>query len=126
QIGDAGEARTAGGVRVAVDDCQRPVSTVYVHTGRLEAGTLRVGDRVELRVDVARRDAIRRNHSATHLVHWALRTVLGEHVAQKGSLVAPDRLRFDFSHFAPLTAEEKARVEDLVNARVRANLPADT
>ena len=85
-----------------------------------------MGDKVKLTVDVERRDAIRRNHSATHLLHWALRTVLGEHVAQKGSLVAPDRLRFDFSHFAPLTADERQKVEDLVNARVLRNLPADT
>jgi alanyl-tRNA synthetase len=101
------------------------VGTLYVHFGEL-TGELRVGQKVKLSVDTGRRDAIRRNHSATHLLHWALRTVLGEHVAQKGSLVAPDRLRFDFSHFAPLTPEEKQKVEDLVNERVLRNLAAAT
>jgi alanyl-tRNA synthetase len=125
QMGDAGIIRTAKAA-LRVDDVKRPLSTLYVHLGEVTAGELRVGDSVELEVDGERRDAIRRNHSATHLLHWALRTVLGAHVTQKGSLVAPDRLRFDFSHFAPLTREERQRVEDLVNARVRANLPAQT
>jgi alanyl-tRNA synthetase len=125
QIGDAGVIRSAK-AKLRVDDVKRPVSTLYVHLGEIAEGELRVGDAVELEVDAERRDAIRRNHSATHLLHWALRTVLGAHVTQKGSLVAPDRLRFDFSHFAPLTPEERQRVEDLVNARVRANLPAQT
>jgi alanyl-tRNA synthetase len=127
QIGDAGLIRGAGGTVLRVEDVKRPVSTLYVHHGDgLEGGELRVGDEVELVVDAERRDAIRRNHSATHLLHWALRHVLGEHVAQKGSLVAPDRLRFDFSHFAPLTPDERQRIEDLVNARVRANAAATT
>ena len=125
QIGDAGVIRSAK-AKVRIDDVKRPVSTLYVHLGEVTEGELRLGDAVELEVDAERRDAIRRNHSATHLLHWALRTVLGAHVTQKGSLVAPDRLRFDFSHFAPLTPDERQRVEDLVNARVRANLPAQT
>jgi alanyl-tRNA synthetase len=125
QIGDAGTI-VSGQARLAVRDCKRPVSTLWVHFADVESGELRVGDPVELTVDVGRRDDIRRNHSATHLLHWALRQVLGEHVTQKGSLVAPDRLRFDFSHSAPLSDAEKQRVEDLVNARVRANAPADT
>ena len=125
QIGDAGTIRSAKAA-LRVDDVKRPVSTLYVHLGEVSGGELRVGDTVELEVDGERRDAIRRNHSATHLLHWALRTVLGAHVTQKGSLVAPDRLRFDFSHSAPLTREERQQVEDLVNARVRANLPAHT
>jgi alanyl-tRNA synthetase len=125
QIGDTGTARGPRGV-FKICDTRRPVSTLYVHSGALEAGELRVGDTVELAVDVERRDAIRRNHSATHLLHLALRKVLGDHVAQKGSLVAPDRLRFDFSHFQPLAAEEKSRVEDLVNAAVLANVAAVT
>ena len=125
QIGDAGVIRSAK-AKLRVDDVKRPVPTLYVHLGEVTEGELRVGDTVELEVDAERRDAIRRNHSATHLLHWALRTVLGAHVTQKGSLVAPDRLRFDFSHFAPLSPQERQRVEDLVNARVRANLPAET
>jgi alanyl-tRNA synthetase len=125
QIGDSG-AMTSGKARLRVIDVKRPVSTLWVHLAEVAEGELRVGDTVELAVDAERRDAIRRNHSATHLLHWALRTVLGEHVTQKGSLVAPDRLRFDFSHFAPLTLDEKRRVEDLVNARVRANAATDT
>ena len=90
----------AHGASLTVTDTRRPVPGLVVHLGLLESGELKVGDKVKLTVDAERRDAIRRNHSATHLLHWALRSVLGEHVAQKGSLVAPDRLRFDFSHFA--------------------------
>ncbi|HVR02326.1 MAG TPA: alanine--tRNA ligase [Polyangia bacterium] len=125
QVGDAGFLAT-GKAKLRVLDVKRPVSTLWVHLCEVTEGELRVGDTVELVVDTKRRDAIRRNHSATHLLHWALRIVLGEHVTQKGSLVAPDRLRFDFSHFAPLTLEEKRRVEGLVNARVRANAATDT
>jgi alanyl-tRNA synthetase len=125
QIGDSGELSSAK-AKLRISDVKRPVSTLWVHQAEVAEGELRVGDTVELAVDVERRDAIRRNHSATHLLHWALRTVLGEHVTQKGSLVAPDRLRFDFSHFAPLTEDERRRVEELVNARVRANAPAMT
>jgi alanyl-tRNA synthetase len=125
QIGDSG-ALSSAKAKLTVSDVKRPVSTLWVHLAEVTEGELRVGDTVELVVDVERRDAIRRNHSATHLLHWALRTTLGEHVTQKGSLVAPDRLRFDFSHFAPLTLDEKRKVEGLVNARVRANAATDT
>ena len=125
QIGDAGLI-TSAKARMAVRDCKRPVSTLWVHFGEVESGELRVGETVKLEVDAARRDDVRRNHSATHLLHWALRHVLGSHVTQKGSLVAPDRLRFDFSHGAPLTDEEKQRVEDLVNERIRRNAATDT
>jgi alanyl-tRNA synthetase len=125
QVGDAGDM-SSDKAKLRVKDVKRPVSSLWVHLVDVTEGELRVGDKVDLRVDVERRDAIRRNHSATHLLHWALRTVLGEHVTQKGSLVAPDRLRFDFSHFAPLTTDEKRKVEGLVNARVRANAPTDT
>jgi alanyl-tRNA synthetase len=125
QMGDAGTIVSAK-ARLNVRDCKRPVSTLWVHFVEIEAGELRAGDAVDLAVDVERRDDIRRNHSATHLLHAALREVLGEHVTQKGSLVAPDRLRFDFSHSAPLSEDEKQRVEDLVNARVRGNLATDT
>ncbi|HEY2730571.1 MAG TPA: alanine--tRNA ligase [Polyangia bacterium] len=127
QVGDTGTMTAARGkTKLRVRDVKRPVPTLWVHYGEVTEGELRVGDEVELKVDGDRRDAIRRNHSATHLLHWALRAVLGEHVTQKGSLVAPDRLRFDFSHSAPLTLEEKRRVEGLVNARVRANAATDT
>ncbi len=125
QIGDAGTL-SSDKARMIVRDCKRPVSTLWVHLGEVQSGELRVGDTVNLTVDAERRDDIRRNHSATHLLHWALRHVLGKHVTQKGSLVAPDRLRFDFSHTAPMTEEERAQVEDLVNARVRRNVAADT
>jgi alanyl-tRNA synthetase len=125
QMGDAGSIASSK-ARLVVRDCKRPVSTLWVHFAEVGSGELRVGDSVELTVDVERRDDIRRNHSATHLLHWALRHVLGTHVTQKGSLVAPDRLRFDFSHTAPLADEEKQKVEDLVNARVRKNVATDT
>jgi alanyl-tRNA synthetase len=125
QIGDTGTL-AMGGARMIVRDTKRPVSTLWVHLGEAPSGELRIGDEVTLTVDAVRRDDIRRNHSATHLLHWALRHVLGTHVTQKGSLVAPDRLRFDFSHSAPLTDDEKQRVEDLVNERVRRNIAADT
>jgi alanyl-tRNA synthetase len=125
QVGDTGTIRAPSGT-FDVSDTRRPVSGLYVHFGGLRSGLLRVGDKVSLSVNAARREAIRRNHSATHLLHWALRHVLGEHVAQKGSLVAPDRLRFDFSHFAPLSPEERQRIEDLVNERVLLNLPVQT
>jgi len=127
QVGDAGEIRVAGGGGVMrIAEVKRPVSTLYLHGGEVTSGRLKVGDEVELLVDEERREAIRRNHSGTHLLHWALRHVLGAHVAQKGSLVAPERLRFDFSHFAPLTTEERRKIEELVNERIRANVVADT
>ena len=125
QMGDAG-AIASSKARMTVRDCRRPVSTLWVHFGEVDSGELRVGDTVELSVDGERRDDIRRNHSATHLLHWALRHTLGAHVTQKGSLVAPDRLRFDFSHGAPLSDDERRRVEDLVNERIRKNAATDT
>jgi alanyl-tRNA synthetase len=124
QVGDVGSI-TAPNVIFEVSDTRRPVSSLYVHFGKLVGEQLRVGDKVKLTIDDERRSAIRRNHSATHLLHWALRTTLGEHVTQKGSLVSPDRLRFDFSHFAPLTVEERQKVEDLVNVRIQRNLAAN-
>jgi alanyl-tRNA synthetase len=125
QIGDTGTATGPQGA-LKVIDSKRPLSPLYVHLCEIESGGIQVGDTLDLSVDVERRNAIRRNHSATHLLHWALRTVLGEHVAQKGSLVTPDRLRFDFSHLAPLSPEEKQKVEDLANARVLRNLAVTT
>ncbi len=125
QVGDTG-IMSADGVRFRVTDTQKHAGDVFVHTGVLEEGTLHVGTALALEVDRARRGAIRKNHSATHLLHEALRQVLGDHVAQKGSLVAPDRLRFDFSHPKPMTDDEIARVEDIANDIVLQNAPVIT
>jgi alanyl-tRNA synthetase len=114
QVGDAGVIRFAGGL-VEVDDTQKEVGGLFVHSGTVLEGTLHVGTAVQLVVDRARRASIRSNHSATHLLHEALRSVLGDHVAQKGSLVSADRLRFDFSHPKPISADELAVVEDIAN-----------
>jgi alanyl-tRNA synthetase len=124
QVGDRG-VLTAGAARFLVSDTQK-LGKVHVHVGRLEGGPLKVGDTVTAEVDHALREATRRNHSATHLLHAALRKVLGTHVTQKGSLVAPGRLRFDFSHYSAVTPEELAEIERLVNAEVRANAAAET
>jgi alanyl-tRNA synthetase len=125
QVGDTGEITAVGGAHFAVTDTQK-LGKAIVHIGTLSGAPLKVGDTVKARVDAARRAAIRLNHSATHLLHAALREVLGGHVTQKGSLVAPDRLRFDFSHFQPVSAHELARIERLVNAEIRANDAART
>jgi alanyl-tRNA synthetase len=117
---------TTSGAKVSVSDTQKPKPGVVTHLGQLESGSLRVGEEVDLAVDVARRERTRRNHSATHLLHWALRQVIGGHAQQKGSQVGPDRLRFDFTHGRPLTPEELARVEELVNQRTLANHPVRT
>jgi len=126
QVGDQGVIRGAKGALFRVTDTQKKLGDVFAHVGRVEAGSFRVGDAVELLVDHARRTATRANHSATHLIHEALRQVLGEHVTQKGSLVAPERLRFDFSHTKPMTPEELAEVEARVNEIVRENAPIET
>jgi alanyl-tRNA synthetase len=117
---------SAEGVRFRVTDTQKKAGDVFVHSGVVEAGTLEPGAALTLAVDHSRRGAIRQNHSATHILHEALRQVLGDHVAQKGSLVAPDRLRFDFSHPKPMTAEEIERVEDIANDVVLRNTPVTT
>lgn len=122
QIGDTGRL-CAPGIRFAVTDCQAPYTGVIAHVGTLEEGELAVGQRVEAVVDAKRRYQIANNHTATHLLHWALQRVVGEHVRQAGSLVAPDRLRFDFSHHKAMTPGEIRQVEDLVNERIWQNEP---
>src|SRR5262245_50888021 len=125
QVGDTG-VMVADGVRFRVTDTQKKAGDLFVHTGTVEQGTLKGGASLALSVDHDRRNAIRQNHSATHLLHEALRQVLGDHVAQKGSLVAPDRLRFDFSHPKPMTAAEIEKVEDIANDFVVQNSPVTT
>ncbi|MDX2289690.1 MAG: alanine--tRNA ligase [Hyphomicrobiaceae bacterium] len=126
QTGDSGVIKGPKGAVFRVADTQRKLGDVVVHVGTVEKGTFKPGDPVELKVDHERRSATRANHSATHLVHEALRQVLGTHVAQKGSLVAPERLRFDFSHTKPMSAEEIAAVEALANRVVMTNSPVET
>jgi alanyl-tRNA synthetase len=121
QLGDTGTITGAEGLRIAITDTQKKPGDLVVHLGRIEAGTARVGAAVLAEVDHPRRRAIRAAHSATHLLHEALRRRLGTHVTQKGSLNAPDRLRFDISHPRPLSAEDIAAVEAEVNARIREN-----
>jgi alanyl-tRNA synthetase len=123
QVGDAGELAGTG-VRFAVADTQKR-GAAHVHLGEVVEGTIRIGDTLEARVDAKRRQATVLNHSATHLLHAALRQVLGTHVQQKGSLVAPDRLRFDFAHYQAVTPEELREIEQLVNAQIRANAPGE-
>jgi alanyl-tRNA synthetase len=122
QTGDTGALTTASGGEVRIDDTKKPAADVHVLFGEVTRGSISAGDRVQFTVDDERRERIRANHSATHLLHHALRHVLGDHVAQKGSLVAADRLRFDFAHFSPMTEDQKREVEDRVNAEIRRNL----
>jgi alanyl-tRNA synthetase len=126
QVGDRGVIRGPKGAVFRVTDTQKKLGDLFVHAGTVESGTFKAGDAVELEVDHARRTATRANHSATHLLHESLRQVLGEHVAQKGSLVAPDRLRFDFVHQKPMSSEEVKQVEALANALVLQNSPVET
>jgi alanyl-tRNA synthetase len=125
QIGDTG-SMSADGIRFKVTDTKKYAGDVFAHIGTVEQGTVKPGTEVALEVDHARRGAIRQNHSATHLLHEALRQVLGDHVAQRGSLVAPDRLRFDFSHPKAMSGEEIERVEDIANDVVLQNAPVIT
>jgi alanyl-tRNA synthetase len=120
QMGDAGLIGNDK-LRAVVDDTSKPLGRLHAHHARIESGEIAVGDTVKLSVDAARRDQIRANHSATHLLHAALRKRLGGHVTQKGSLVAPDRLRFDFSHPSALSAQEIANIEADVNVQIRHN-----
>src|SRR5450755_1120499 len=120
QVGDTG-MMTGEGVKFRVTDTQKKAGDLFVHLGTVEQGTLKPSTALHLAVDHARRSSIRAHHSATHLLHEALRQVLGDHIAQRGSLVAPDRLRFDFAHPKPITPEELARVEDIANDVVLEN-----
>ncbi|MFG1370940.1 alanine--tRNA ligase [Xanthobacter oligotrophicus] len=126
QVGDIGRVSGEGGVTAQVVATQKKLGDLFVHEVKVEAGTLKRGTALVLEVDHARRAAVRANHSATHLLHEALRRVLGDHVAQKGSLVAPDRLRFDFSHPKPLSGGELAEVETIANRFVLRNEPVET
>jgi alanyl-tRNA synthetase len=126
QVGDQGVIRGAKGALFRVDDTQKKAGGLVVHIGHVEKGTFKLGETVDLDVDHGRRLATRANHSATHLLHEALRQVLGPHVAQKGSLVAPDRLRFDFSHTKAMTVDEIVEVEARANAIVLQNASVET
>ncbi|MDP3274141.1 MAG: alanine--tRNA ligase [Deltaproteobacteria bacterium] len=125
QVGDVGSAETLLG-RVTITDTQKPVEGLTVHVGVVTHGCVTVGETVTLRVDHSARSATRRNHSATHLLHWALRKVLGSSATQRGSKVGPDTLRFDYATDRALTLDEQREIEDLVNADILANLPVTT
>ncbi len=120
QVGDIGTITTDDGV-VVVDDCTFALPGLHRHLGRVVEGSLSPQSSANAAIDDERRSAIRRNHTATHILHWALREVLGDHVKQAGSLVAPDRLRFDFNHFEAVTATQQAEIEDLVNSELLTN-----
>ena len=126
QVGDVGLLVSSSGALGTVHDTYSPVQGVIVHKVQMSEGSFKVGDVVSAEVDVEKRDATRRNHTATHLMHAALREVLGMHVKQAGSVVAPTYLRFDFSHYQPLTAQEKEEIERLVNYHILRNEPVQT
>ncbi len=125
QVGDTGTLCHES-AHFDVTGCQAPFKGVVAHIGKVKDGTIKLGDTLKELVDVDRRQKIANNHTATHLLHWALHQVLGEHVKQAGSVVAPYRLRFDFSHHKAMTAEELREIEDLVNAKIRGNLPVES
>ncbi|MDZ7662507.1 MAG: alanine--tRNA ligase [Thiohalophilus sp.] len=125
QVGDRGRLQSAGG-KFTVEDTRKQGGKVFLHFGKVSEGTIKTGEQVEASVDAERRQATAYNHSATHLLHAALRQVLGEHVTQKGSLVDADRLRFDFSHFEPISREQLQQIETLVNVHIRRNHPVET
>ena len=126
QIGDTGLLFTAEGGEIQITDTQKKLGDLIVHFGKVSHGKIKLDDAVEMKVDGARRTGLRAHHSATHVLHEALRRRLGEHVTQKGSLVAPDRLRFDFSHPKALTPEDIRVIEAEVNERIRVNAPVET
>src|SRR5213076_2534944 len=119
-VGDQGVIESKG-AKFAVEDTQKIKADVFGHHGMLTAGALKVGDQVTAKVDMARRQATMRNHSVTHIMHKALREVLGDHVQQKGSLVDADKTRFDFTHDATMTDEQVRRIEAMVNAEILRN-----
>lgn len=125
QVGDTGTLCHES-ARFDVTDCQAPFKGIVAHIGEVKDGTIKVGDTLKELVDAERRQKIANNHTATHLLHWALQQVLGEHVKQAGSVVDPYRLRFDFSHHKALTPEELREIEDLVNSKIRGNLPVES
>ena len=125
QVGDTGTIKSAKGEGI-VEDTEKKLGALHVHVVKVTQGAFKVGDAVDLKVDGEKRRATRANHSGTHLLHAALKRVLGDHVAQKGSMVAPDRLRFDFSHPKPVTAEELERIEQMVNDVIRQNSDTST
>lgn len=124
QIGDTGVLEN-GSTTFIVEDTKAPFKGIIAHFGKIQKGALRVGENLTARLDDVRRQRIANNHTATHLLHWALHKVLGEHVKQAGSVVEPGRLRFDFSHHKAMTPQELRQVEDLVNAQIRTNLPVE-
>ena len=126
QTGDIGVIRIGDGAEFVVEDTIKLLGGKIGHVGHVVKGMFKVGDEVTLSVDAGARANTSKNHSATHLLQKALKTVLGSHVEQKGSLVTPDRLRFDFAHFQPMTKEEIEKVEALVNKEIQANLPVVT
>ena len=123
QVGDAGKISSEHGAAIIVDDVQKRAGALFGHISRVAEGEISVGDPVHLMIDTARRARTRSNHSVTHLAHAALREVLGAHVTQKGSLVAPDKMRFDFTNPKPVSLEEIAEIERRVNAVIRQNTP---
>lgn len=125
QVGDQGTIRGQTGT-VVIEETISIAGRLYVHHGRVIDGKITAGEEVELAISPERRQSVALNHTATHLLHAALRTVLGEHVRQSGSLVAPDRLRFDFTHFSPVEAADLERIETIVNGKIRENIPLDT
>lgn len=125
QVGDTG-IMIGDAATIRVTDTKTPEKDLTVHYVQVEDGTVHIGDELQARIDVLRRERIRRNHTATHILHWALRTVLGDHVKQAGSLVAPDRLRFDFTHFEAMTPEQIAEVERIANQKIMENHPVKT
>jgi alanyl-tRNA synthetase len=125
QSGDQGVIRSADGIFI-VEDTQKPLDGLVVHRGVVQSGSFSVGTKLTLQVDTARRDATRRNHSATHLLHWALRKVVGPQAQQKGSLVGPERLRFDFTYGTALTEAQISEIEDAVNGAIVENHPVRT